>query len=195
MASIRPVVLASRSPRRIDILNQLGVEHVVIPADIDESPLADEDPMSYVQRLAIEKARAVLARVDSTSTVLAADTTVDVDGQILGQPIDEADSRRMLQLLSGRTHQVHTGVAVISAAGESVEVVTSRVTFVDISPTLLDWYLETGESVGKAGSYAIQGHGASLVLATEGSMSNIIGLPKAQTARLLGITPPNASGK
>ena len=195
MASIRPVVLASRSPRRIDILNQLGVEHVVIPADIDESPLADEDPMSYVQRLAIEKARAVLARVDSTSTVLAADTTVDVDGQILGQPIDEADSRRMLQLLSGRTHQVHTGVAVISATRESVEVVTSRVTFVDISPTLLDWYLETGESVGKAGSYAIQGHGASLVLATEGSMSNIIGLPKAQTARLLGITPPNASGK
>ena len=195
MASIRPVVLASRSPRRIDILNQLGVEHVVIPADIDESPLADEDPMSYVQRLAIEKARAVLARVDSTSTVLAADTTVDVDGQILGQPIDEADSRRMLQLLSGRTHQVHTGVAVISATGESVEVVTSQVTFVDISQTLLDWYLETGESAGKAGSYAIQGHGASLVLATEGSMSNIIGLPKAQTVRLLGITPPNASGK
>ena len=84
---------------------------------------------------------------------------------------------------------------MISATGESVEVVTSQVTFVDISQTLLDWYLETGESVGKAGSYAIQGHGASLVLATEGSMSNIIGLPKAQTARLLGITPPNASGK
>ena len=192
MASIRPVVLASRSPRRIDILNQLGVAHVVMPADIDESPLPHEDPVAYVQRLALEKARAVFARVDSTSTVLAADTTVDVDGQILGQPIDEADSRRMLQLLSGRTHRVHTGVAVISATGESVEVVSSQVTFVDISPTLLDWYLETGESAGKAGSYAIQGHGASLVLATEGSMSNIIGLPKAQTARLLGITLPNA---
>jgi len=192
MASIRPVVLASRSPRRIDILNQLGVAHVVMPADIDESPLPHEDPVAYVQRLALEKARAVFARVDSTSTVLAADTTVDVDGQILGQPIDEADSRRMLQLLSGRTHRVHTGVAVISATGESVEVVSSQVTFVDISPTLLDWFLETGESVGKAGSYAIQGHGASLVLATEGSMSNIIGLPKAQTARLLGITLPNA---
>ena len=192
MASFQPVVLASRSPRRIDILNQLGVEHVVMPADIDESPLADEDPVTYVQRLALEKARAVFARAASASTVLAADTTVDIDGQILGQPVDEADSRRMLRLLSGRTHQVHTGVAVVSAEGESVVVVTSQVTFIEVTDTLLDWYLETGESAGKAGSYAIQGHGASLVFATEGSMSNIIGLPKEQTARLLGITPPNA---
>ena len=195
MASFQPVVLASRSPRRIDILNQMGVDHVVMPADIDESPLPNEDPVSYVRRLALEKARAVRARVEPSSTVLAADTTVDVGGQILGQPVDEADSRRMLRLLSGRTHQVHTGVAVVSAEGESVVVVTSHVTFIEVTDTLLDWYLETGESVGKAGSYAIQGHGASLVLATEGSMSNIIGLPKAETARLLGITPPNSSGK
>jgi septum formation protein len=185
------VVLASRSPRRIDILNQMGVDHVVVPADIDESPLPNEDPVSYVRRLALEKARAVRARVEPSSTVLAADTTVDVGGQILGQPVDEADSRRMLRLLSGRTHQVHTGVAVVSAEGESVVVVTSHVTFIEVTETLLDWYLGTGESVGKAGSYAIQGHGASLVLATEGSMSNIIGLPKAETARMLGI---DASG-
>ena len=170
----------------------MGVNHVVMPADIDESPLPNEDPVSYVRRLALEKARAVRARVEPSSTVLAADTTVDVGGQILGQPVDEADSRRMLQLLSGRTHQVHTGVAVVSAKGESVVVVTSHVTFIEVTDTVLDWYLGTGESVGKAGSYAIQGHGASLVLATEGSMSNIIGLPKGQTARLLGITPPNA---
>jgi septum formation protein len=183
------VVLASRSPRRIDILNQMGVDHVVMPADIDESPLPNEDPVSYVRRLALEKARAVRARVEPSSTVLAADTTVDVGGQILGQPVDEADSRRMLRLLSGRTHQVHTGVAVVSAEGESAVVVTSYVTFIEVTDTLLDWYLGTGESVGKAGSYAIQGHGASLVLATEGSMSNIIGLPKAETARLLGIDP------
>lgn len=168
---------------------------MVMPADIDESPLPNEDPVSYVRRLALEKARAVRARVEPSSVVLAADTTVDVDGQILGQPLDEADSRRMLGLLSGRTHEVHTGVAVISAEGESVVVVTSRVTFIEVTDTLLDWYLGTGESVGKAGSYAIQGHGASLVVATEGSMSNIIGLPKEQTARLLGIDPSDPGVK
>lgn len=183
------LVLASRSPRRIELIASLGLEPDVVPADIDETPLPGENPVAYVERLAREKAATVFARVDRTSTVLAADTTVDLDGQILGQPVDDADARRMLKLLSGRTHRVHTGVAVVSAGGDASTVVTSLVTFVAVTDELLEWYMATGESAGKAGSYAIQGHGAVLVQSVRGSSSNVVGLPLRETAMLLGVTP------
>jgi len=184
------VVLASRSPRRIELLKQIVIDFTVLPADIDETPHANEDPVSYVKRLALEKARAVYMVSDSHVIVIGADTTVDLDGNIFGQPVDDEDARQMLRRLSGTTHQVHTGVAVVSAAGEQVEVVNSAVTFLDLQPEMLEWYIGTGESVGKAGSYAIQGHGSALVASSTGSMSNIIGLPLEETARLLGLPSP-----
>ncbi|MFI0461628.1 MAG: Maf family protein [Ilumatobacteraceae bacterium] len=184
------IVLASRSPRRVELLKQLAADFTVLPADIDETPHPHEDPVSYVKRLALEKARAVYMVSDPNSTVIGADTTVDLNGIIFGQPVDDDDARRMLTLLSGSTHQVHTGVAVVSAAVEVVEVVSSDVTFVSVTPELLEWYIGTGESAGKAGSYAIQGHGSALVASSAGSMTNIIGLPLDETARLLGIPGP-----
>ena len=184
------VVLASRSPRRVELLKQLVAEFTVVPADIDETPHPHEDPVSYVKRLALEKARAVYMISDQQAIVIGADTTVDLDGTIFGQPIDDDDVRRMLLLLSDSTHQVHTGVAVVSAAGEQVEVVSSDITFVSVTTELLEWYIGTGESAGKAGSYAIQGHGSALVASSAGSMSNIIGLPLEETARLLGVPAP-----
>ena len=184
------VVLASRSPRRVELLKQLVTDFTVLPADIDETPHANEDPVSYVKRLALEKARAVYMVSDSHAIVIGADTTVDLDGHILGQPVDDDDARQMLRRLSGATHKVHTGVAVVSAKGEQVEVVSSTVTFLDLQPEMLEWYIGTGESVGKAGSYAIQGHGSALVASSTGSMPNIIGLPLEETARLLGVSAP-----
>ena len=184
------VVLASRSPRRVELLKQLVVDFAVLPADIDETPHSHEDPVLYVKRLALEKARAVYMVSDSSAIVIGADTTVDLDGHIFGQPVDDDDARQMLRRLSGATHKVHTGVAVVSAKGEQVEVVSSTVTFFDLRPEMLEWYIGTGESVGKAGSYAIQGHGSALVASSSGSMTNIIGLPLEETARLLRIPSP-----
>ena len=184
------VVLASRSPRRVELLKQLIADFTVVPADIDETPHSHEDPVSYVKRLAIEKARAVYMVSNSSAIVIGADTTVDLNGQIFGQPADDNDAREMLRRLSGTTHQVHTGVAVVSAVGEQVEVVSSNVTFVSVTPELLEWYIGTGESAGKAGSYAIQGHGSALVASSAGSMTNIIGLPLEETAQLLGLPAP-----
>ena len=184
------VVLASRSPRRVELLKQLVANFTVVPADIDETPHSHEDPVSYVKRLALEKARAVYMVSGTHAIVIGADTTVDLDGHIFGQPADDNDAREMLRQLSGTTHQVHTGVAVVSATGEQVEVVSSSVTFLDLRPEMLEWYIGTGESAGKAGSYAIQGHGSALVASSSGSMTNIIGLPLDETARLLGVPAP-----
>jgi septum formation protein len=181
------VVLASRSPRRIELISQLGVTAEVVPADIDETPLPGEEPVAYVKRLASSKARAVQERLGTDVFVLGADTTVDLDGVIFGQPDDESEARRMLKALSARTHRVHTGVAVIGPDRSESLVVTSLVTFEPVTDALLDWYIGTGEWQGKAGSYAIQGLGGTLVASTRGSMSNIIGLPLQETARLLGI--------
>ena len=188
MAIDHTIVLASRSPRRVELLQRLVVDFEVVPADIDETPHPHEDPVAYVQRLALEKARAVYLASETTAIVIGADTTVDLNGDILGQPIDDDDdTRRMLRLLSGTTHRVHTGVAVVSSRGEQVEVVSSDVTFMPVSPQMLDWYIGTGESAGKAGSYAIQGHGSAFVASSTGSMSNIIGLPLEETANLLAL--------
>ena len=185
MATDLTIVLASRSPRRVELLHRLVSDFIVMPADLDETPHPQEDPVAYVRRLALQKARAVYLASAATSVVVGADTTVDLNCDILGQPIDDDDARRMLQLLSGTTHRVHTGVAVVSNRGEQVKVVSSDVTFMPISPQMLAWYIGTGESAGKAGSYAIQGHGSALVASSTGSMSNIVGLPLAETATLL----------
>ena len=181
------VVLASRSPRRIELISQLGVIAEVVPADIDETPLLGEEPVEYVKRLASSKARAVQERLSTDALVLGADTTVDLDGVIFGQPVDETEARRMLKALSARTHRVHTGVAVVGPERSESLVVTSMVTFEPVTDAILDWYIGTGEWQGKAGSYAIQGLGGTLVASTRGSMSNIIGLPLQETARLLGL--------
>ena len=183
------VVLASRSPRRLELIARIGVEPVVVPADIDESPIAGEQPHRYVERLALEKARAVRARSHGDDVVLAADTTVDVDGRILGQATDENEARGFLRVLSGRAHRVHTGVAVISPRGEVSLVVTSIVMFRPVTDETLDWYLGTGEWQGKAGAYAVQGLGGTLVEGVRGSLTNVIGLPLRETARLLGLDP------
>lgn len=185
------LVLASRSPRRIELLGRLGITPRVEPADIDESPLTGENPVAYVERLALAKAMTVQERLPG-NVVLAADTTIDIDGEILGQPVDEADARRMLRRLSARTHRVHTGVAVcrVEDRHESL-VVTSLVTFQPVTDEAMEWYIETGEWQGKAGSYAIQGLGGTLVAEYRGSLTGIIGLPLRETARLLGIQSPH----
>lgn len=183
----RPIVLASRSPRRRDLLQQMNIDFVVDPADVDETPRPGEKPTDYVERLSREKAETVAQRHRTEHVVvLAADTTVDVDGEIFGQPVDVDDAVRMLRRLSGRTHRVHTAVTVMSGGGAATECVTSLVTFHPLLPNTIEWYVGTGEPMGKAGAYAVQGLGSALVAAVRGSLTNVVGLPVAQTARLLG---------
>ena len=179
-ADARPrIVLASASPRRSELLLQIGLRFTVQPTDIDESERPGEDPVSYVQRLAVGKVMAAGAdaEVDRAQLFVAADTTVDIDGQILAKPEDDDDARRMLGLLSGRTHQVHTGVAVRFHGRVSSMVCTSSVTMAVLGAELIDWYIGTGEPHGKAGAYAIQGAAAMLVTEVQGSVTNVIGLP------------------
>lgn len=177
------VVLASGSPRRLMLLEQLGLDPEVVPADIDESPLASEDPVAYVRRLAREKAEAVGASPDAL--VIAADTTIDLDGEILAKPDDADDAKVMLRRQSGRTHRVHTGIAVRHRDVTHVDVVTTLVTMVPITDELLDWYVATGEPLDKAGAYALQGAGGVLVEKVNGSVSNVVGLPLAPIVALI----------
>jgi septum formation protein len=171
------VVLASSSLRRHELLGQLGIPFEITPADIDESELDGEDPVTYVRRLAVEKA--AVGEFPDDDIVIAADTTVDVDGLILAKPEDDADVRRMLALISGRTHAVHTGVAVRHRGRTEVAVATTQVTMIDIDASAASWYIATGEPFGKAGAYAMQGAAAALVERIDGSVSNVIGLPLA----------------
>jgi septum formation protein len=176
------LTLASTSPRRRELLGVLGIPfRVVAPAGVDETPLGGESPCELARRLAVEKARSV-----DGDPVLAADTVVEVDGDILGKPADADDARRMLQCLSGRTHLVHTGVAVRSAASLEVDVVTTSVRFVPLTPEAIEWYLATAEPFDKAGAYAVQGAGGVFVDCVEGSVSNVIGLPLHTVVRMLG---------
>jgi septum formation protein len=182
-ASPERIVLASASPRRKDLLDQIGLDFVVVPGDIDESVRPGEAPIDYVRRLAVEKAHAVTTA--ASDLVIAADTTVDVDGRILGKPDDEADARRMLKMLSGRAHRVHTGVAVRFSGRTVADVGTTFVKIQPITDSLMDWYIGTGEPFGKAGAYAIQGEAAVLVDGVQGSITNVIGLPLAVLDRLM----------
>jgi septum formation protein len=179
----RRLVLASGSPRRHQLLVSIGVDFTAIAPDIDERPAEGEDPVAYVERLAREKAAAV--PVEAGDVVVAADTTVALDRRILAKPADAADARRMLRALSGRSHDVHTAVAV--RVGERVvsAVVTTRVCMVELGDDDLDWYLATGEPLDKAGAYALQEGGGLFVDRVEGSASNVVGLPLAVLAELL----------
>lgn len=182
------LILASQSPRRHELLRSLGLPFRVEAADVDEDWHDGEDPIAYVERVARSKAETIadrLARPERT-VVLAADTTVDVDGKILAKPIDDDDARWMLGLLSGRTHLVHTAVYCWAAGGVHVDTVTTAVSFVRLTDELVDWYLSTGEHRDKAGAYGIQGAAGALVTRVDGSPSNVIGLPLAQTVVLLG---------
>jgi len=191
----RRLVLASASPRRSELLGSVGLEFDVVPADIDEAQRPGEAPSDYVARLSREKAAAVVERVGGEAVVVAADTTVDVDGVILEKPLDDADGRRMLSSLSGRTHLVHTGVTVswsprTRSAGTATQVVETQVVetavrFVELSARAIDWYLSTGEHLGKAGSYGIQGAAGAFVERIDGSVTNVIGLPLAETLAML----------
>ncbi|NOK08792.1 Maf family protein [Corallococcus exercitus] len=177
-------VLASASPRRKDLLAQLGLRFTVAAADIDETPMAGEIARNYVHRLAVEKARTVATR-HPDAWVLAADTTVALGSELLGKPRDAAEAREMLTRLSGQVHEVFTGIAVAGRAQAS-EVVRTQVTFRALSPEEIAWYADTGEPLDKAGAYAIQGKGGFLVQGIDGSPTNVVGLPLGETLALLG---------
>lgn len=173
----KKLVLASGSPRRAEILERAWGPHEVIVAGIDESLQPGEDAATYVQRLARSKAEAVMERLEE-GLVLGADTTVVVEGQILGQPEDDADAKRMLGLLNGKWHEVLTGVALVRVGGESrVDYETTRVRFAEMSESEIDWYVSTGEPFGKAGAYGIQGKAALFIEEIQGDYFNIMGLP------------------
>ncbi|WP_075879111.1 Maf family protein [Vreelandella massiliensis] len=184
MSKESPVLcLASASPRRRDLLAAIGVSVDVHPCDIDETPYASEPARDYVVRLAREKA---LAAASSTSLpTLGSDTAVVLDGDILGKPTDQEHAASMLKALSGRTHQVLTGVAVSGPHGVLTQCVETRVTLRALSEAEISAYWETGEPVDKAGGYAIQGLAAVFVASLEGSYSAVVGLPLYETAALL----------
>jgi septum formation protein len=174
------LVLASSSPRRRELLTTAGYEFDIASPDIDESERPGEAPDAYVERLAREKCEAVTGDL-----VLAADTTVALDGVIFGKPEDDAEARRMLRALSGRAHHVHTGVALRRRGTVRSFVVTTEVVFVDLADHEIDAYIASGEPTGKAGAYALQGRGARLVSHVRGSVSGVIGLPMAEVAPML----------
>ena len=176
------VVLGSASPRRRDLLAQLGLVFDTVAPDIDETPLAGEPPVDYVRRLALAKSAAIGAGDDTL--VVTADTTVDLGGDILGKPADAAEAAAMLRRLSARTHRVHTGVALRLGERTLSDVVTSLVTFVPLTPATVEWYVATGEPLDKAGAYAIQGAGAVLVQRVRGSVTNVVGLPLHSVVRM-----------
>lgn len=184
------LVLASGSPRRSELLGGLGLHFEIRPADIDESVETGETGTRYVERLAIAKAKAVAVQGE---LVIAADTTVDLDGALLGKPINDSEARALLRRLSGRTHHVHTGVCVYRWPDESGSIVrtatvTTDVTFADLPNAWIDWYVSTGEPFDKAGGYGMQGSAALFVAGISGSPSNVIGLPLDVLARLVAET-------
>jgi len=182
------LVLASASPRRAELLTQIGLKFEIHAVDIDETPLVGELAEEYVTRLAINKAHSINQQTDTV--VLGSDTTVVINGEILGKPSNKQDTLRMLRLLSNNTHQVLTSVAVTGEHTSSV-VSKSFVTFAKISEKELEWYWSTGEPKGKAGAYAIQGKAAVFITRLEGSYSGVMGLPLHETKKLLaahGIT-------
>ncbi|MEO8737125.1 MAG: Maf family protein [Edaphobacter sp.] len=185
------LILASASPRRRELLTQAALTFTVESADLNEARLPDEAAAAFVQRLAIEKAQAIWARhrtADSPGDpliVLGADTAVVSDGHILGKPADAADARRMLQLLSGRTHAVLTGLAAVTRKRSISDVEITQVAFNVLTDAEIDDYIATGESLDKAGAYAIQGYAARWIPRIEGCYFNVVGLPIARTIALL----------
>jgi len=181
-----PLILASASPRRAELLSSAGFEFTVQPADVDESEIPGEPPETYVLRVAQAKARTVAAGCRKTgSVVLAADTTVVIDGEILAKPDGAPDAVRMLKRLAGAVHDVFTGVVAVAGDRELAEVVRTRVHLLPLTMDDITWYVETGEPLGKAGAYGIQGRAARFVDWIEGSWSNVVGLPVATVDRMI----------
>ena len=179
------LVLASRSPRRAELLSAAGIEFTVRVADVDETPLPSELPSDYVLRLAKLKALAVEAAAGEI--VLAADTTVIANGVILGKPADADDARRMLRLLAGNRHDVMTGICLKSGAQIIADIDTTAVWFGPMSDADIDEYVASGEPMDKAGAYGIQGLASRYIERIEGSYSNVVGLPVALTWRMLSL--------
>jgi septum formation protein len=185
----KTIYLASRSPRRAELLQQVGLNFIVLPSDIDEAPLLNEQSHEYVVRLAAEKAQACFARVQIDQAtlypVLAADTAVSVDGRILGKPQDDDDAFQMLSSLAGRWHEVHTGIAVATISGVKTAISSTRVEMPKLSDKKISAYVATGEPRDKAGAYGIQGLASTMIKRIEGSYSGVMGLPIYETTMLL----------
>jgi septum formation protein len=180
-----PLGLASASPRRRELLSQLQQPFELIAVDIDERIEPGEPALDYVRRLALSKALAGAEQIDYRLPVLGADTIVVVDQQVLGKPKDEAHFIQMMQLLSGRQHQVHTAVAIIKGRHQLDTVVTTQVRFCSLTEAMMAAYWQTGEPTDKAGGYGIQGIGGKFVTCLEGSYSAVVGLPLYETDQLL----------
>lgn len=182
------IYLASQSPRRAELLSQIGVEYEVKVADIDESMLPGESAQDYVCRIACSKARVVAAQLEETQKsvpVLAADTTIELDGDIIGKPQDNEDCRCILRQLSGREHQVLSAVALLHGERLDYRLSRNRVRFKSLSKAEIDAYCASPEPMDKAGAYAIQGRAAVFVEHLQGSYSAVMGLPLFETAQLL----------
>ncbi len=178
--------LASQSPRRRQLLEQIGVAFDVVHVDVPERRSAEESPRHYVSRVARDKAHAGLLQAgDPRAMVLGSDTEVVLDDEVFGKPVDAADAAAMLRRLSGRTHEVISAVWLVGGRHEDSELCVSRVRFAELDEAAIAAYVATGEPFGKAGGYAIQGRGATLVEHLEGSYSGVMGLPLFETARLL----------
>ena len=182
------IILASRSPRRVELLRQIGLDCKIYPADIDESPLPNEVPAQYVMRLAEEKAQACISLLPTEYQgypILAADTTVALLDSVLGKPLDDNDARAMLCKLSGSTHQVHTAVALNFNGEINVLLSSTNVEMMALSEEQIEKYIATGDHRDKAGSYGIQGLAGAWVKRIEGSYTGVMGLPIYETAVLL----------
>jgi septum formation protein len=177
--------LASRSPRRAALLNLLGVDFVLVDVEVDESQRVGERPADYVRRVAADKAHAGSAQLDASAVVLAADTTVSVDGVIFGKPRHQADATAMLTQLSGRWHEVFTAVVIAIGGRHCIDVVKTRVEFRALAPATIAAYWRSGEPADKAGAYGIQGLGGALIKRIDGSYGAVVGLPLCETIALL----------
>lgn len=181
------LILASASPRRAQVLRDAGFAFQIISSALDETPFDGESPQDLVRRLAENKAHLVAQRAVGPVLVIAADTLVAIDSQILGKPRDAGEAREMLRQLAGRTHHVHTGLAVIRLPDENsrIELETTQVSFAPFSDEEISAYISTGEPFDKAGAYAVQGRGGRFVTRIEGCYFNVVGLPLARLYRLL----------
>lgn len=188
LITIMKIILASSSPRRAELLRQIDVSYVQLPVDIDESWKPAEPAVAHVVRLAREKAMAgaeLAQQRDIHLPVLGADTIIELDGEVVGKPADAEHARAMLQLLSGKTHQVHTAVCLVCDDMQSAALSTSRVEFAGLTPDQVERYVATGEPLDKAGGYAIQGLAAQFIKNLQGSYSGVMGLPLYEVAELL----------
>jgi septum formation protein len=180
-----PIVLASASPRRQELLRNAGITFSVHPAEIDETPRRDEPAQQFAERMAREKAEAIRQQFPEEKFILGADTVVVVDNLILGKPEDAADAARMLRLLSGREHQVITGVCLMTPDLENVRSEITTVHFCAMTEDDIRSYIASGEPMDKAGAYAIQGGAARWILKVEGDYNNVVGLPLDLVGRML----------